>query len=732
MSQLDALHLLWRSSLAWEDVWVSYVSFWKSEVPGLLKLLAASLAKARLPLSWRQAAAFSMSEWLDAAPIMAGILAASVTPLALLRGGRRSASDLQNSWWLTRDLLVRGMGLCFFCGFLVSALQHRALWGSLGLQPVQRTGRRPTPVFDLFDSLGWGYGDWQLELVSWLGVSFSVQLMVGRVQSLFVPAFLWAAYLSIVNLQAPFTFSYGWEWLTCEVGFLVIFLCPLLGGRFSSWTPPSRMVLWLVRWCAFRLLLGAGMSKVGRNSSACWRQLTCTETHYFTQPIPNPLSWYMHHLPENFHQIEVALTFLEQLVLPFAMLVPLRSCRLLAAVLEIGFQATIVGTGNYAWINFIGALPCVAMLDDAFLLALLPGPLRKRAEKSVEAAKVQPTGSKAPVRWAARGYGALRGLVNLVLVLVMVYKSKDPIKELFGPAPWINSYDQWFLMNSQGVFGFINQHRVQVVLKYTHDASPGSPSAVWKPLDFKCLPGSPERRPCFMSPYHYRLDWETWIRVTASLESLWAQKAPPESYHQHLPDFLQALVVKILNGDDDAAGLMGVPLPELYRQGEPPTAVSIDFASYTFTSAKNSTRWWRARPVGKASLRAYGRESVVMPSGEVRKSPRGRHWLLALSAVGSLRLLELGSCAHLCARAELRLCASLRRLAAPAGAEGARLRRAGDGGAVPAVLLWPGAASGAGRGWGERHPAAAILAPLLGGGVCRGGPAGSCLDLPPH
>ncbi|CAJ1355206.1 unnamed protein product, partial [Effrenium voratum] len=264
--------------------------------------------------------------------------------------------------------------------------------------------------------------------------------------------------------------------------------------------------------------------------------------------------------------------------------------------------------------------------------------------------------------------------------------------ELFGPAPWINSYDQWFLMNSQGVFGFINQHRVQVVLKYTHDASPGSPSAVWKPLDFKCLPGSPERRPCFMSPYHYRLDWETWIRVTASLESLWAQKAPPESYHQHLPDFLQALVVKILNGDDDAAGLMGVPLPELYRQGEPPTAVSIDFASYTFTSAKNSTRR-SARGEGLAA-RVRPREcgdaewgGSQIPSGAALVAGAER---CGQPATARARLSaswsnagRCGSCAHLCARAELRLCASLRRLAAPAGAEGARLRRAGDGGAVP-------------------------------------------------
>ena len=95
-------------------------------------------------------------------------------------------------------------------------------------------------------------------------------------------------------MKAAFTFSYGWEWLTCENGFLMIFLCssPLLnrlkknGNRDEN---VSVIVLGLIRFLAFRLLLGAGMSKIGRNSSACWRDLTCTTTHYETQPIPNPL-----------------------------------------------------------------------------------------------------------------------------------------------------------------------------------------------------------------------------------------------------------------------------------------------------------------------------------------------------------------------------------------------------------------------------------------------------------
>eukprot|EP00933_Yihiella_yeosuensis_P082471 TRINITY_DN96374_c0_g1_i1.p1 TRINITY_DN96374_c0_g1~~TRINITY_DN96374_c0_g1_i1.p1 ORF type:complete len:536 (-),score=66.64 TRINITY_DN96374_c0_g1_i1:136-1689(-) len=391
------------------------------------------------------------------------------------------------------------------------------------------------------------------------------------------------------------------------------------------------------------------MSKVGRNSSACWRDLTCTTTHYFTQPIPNMLSWYMHHLPLDFHKLEVALTFVEQLVLPFLMLAPVRWLRIGAAVAEICFQMGIVGTGNYAWINFIGALPCISMLDDSFLLFLTPWPFKQKLRESVEEATEQAESLSLlaphlPSRMAVRGNRAIRLIVNVTLMLVMVYKSKDPIKELFGPAPWINSYDDWFLMNAQGVFGFINQHRVQVVMKYTHDKEPGSPTAEWKHLDFKCLPGNTDRRPCFMSPYHYRLDWETWIRVTASMEHLWAQRVPAEHYHNQLPEFLQALLVKILNGDDDAIGLMGVAPEELLKNDENPTAISVDFASYTFTGKKDQSEgsWWKSEPVSSGSLRAYSARSVQMPKEQIRKSPRMRHWILGSCALASVFIAERG------------------------------------------------------------------------------------------
>ena len=198
--------------------------------------------------------------------------------------------------------------------------------------------------------------------------------------------------------------GYGWEWATCEVGFLIVFLTTEWPSRssFPRALPPPTIILLLLRWYVFRLLLGAGQSKLGERSSACWRQLSCTDTHYFTQPMPNPLAWLFHRLPTVFHRFEVALTFIEQLALPFLVLMPFRSLRIFACVAEMTLQLGIVGTGNCAplpppthgtrkrivaephcaltrggfdsrrmgadaWINWIGMLPSIALLDDDFI-----------------------------------------------------------------------------------------------------------------------------------------------------------------------------------------------------------------------------------------------------------------------------------------------------------------------------------------------------------------------------
>ncbi len=53
-----------------------------------------------------------------------------------------------------------------------------------------------------------------------------------------------------------------------------------------------------------------------------------------------------------------------------------------------------------------------------------------------------------------------------------------------------------------------------------------TPQTKWLPYEFKCQPGDPARRPCWMSPYHYRLDWLLWFAAMGSPRDYpWA--APP-------------------------------------------------------------------------------------------------------------------------------------------------------------------------------------------------------------
>ena len=123
---------------------------------------------------------------------------------------------------------------------------------------------------------------------------------------------LWALYSSIVNVGGSF-YSFGWETLLLEAGFLAIFL----GNAAIA---PPLLVLFLFRWLAFRVEFGAGLIKL--RGDRCWRDLTCMDFHHETQPMPNPLSWFFHKLPRRLHRVETIGNFVAQLVLPFGLFLP--------------------------------------------------------------------------------------------------------------------------------------------------------------------------------------------------------------------------------------------------------------------------------------------------------------------------------------------------------------------------------------------------------------------------
>ncbi len=68
------------------------------------------------------------------------------------------------------------------------------------------------------------------------------------------------------------------------------------------------------------------------------------------------------------------------------------------------------------------------------------------------------------------------------------------------------SFDKLQLVNTYGAFGSVGKVRNEIVLMGTTDKTVTARTK-WKEYEFQCKPGNVDRRPCLISPYHYRLDW---------------------------------------------------------------------------------------------------------------------------------------------------------------------------------------------------------------------------------
>ena len=227
--------------------------------------------------------------------------------LAVQPEAAAASSAEKPSYFLTRLVFLRLLGGIYFIAFLGLVKQLRPLIGRDGLLPAQTflaevaasAGSRSAGFREL-PSLFWlGASDRFLQGSAWAGLLLSAAVVLGASNAALM-ALLWFLYMSFVHIGQLF-YGYGWEILLLEAGFLAIFLCPLRSLRPLLAAPPSPVVLWLLRWTLFRVMLGAGLIKLRGDS--CWRELTCLFYHYETQPIPNPLSPYLHHSPDWFHKV---------------------------------------------------------------------------------------------------------------------------------------------------------------------------------------------------------------------------------------------------------------------------------------------------------------------------------------------------------------------------------------------------------------------------------------------
>jgi hypothetical protein len=471
------------------------------------------------------------------------------------------------TYWLTRWLILRLLGFVYCFAFLSLATQVLPLLGHDGLLPADRFlervaqhhGSRWSGFVEL-PSLFWlGCSDGALVALSWLGVALSCVVLAGFANALLL-ACLWALYLSFVHVGQDW-YAYGWEIQLLETGFLAIFLCPLADPRPFPRLPPPPAVFWLMRWLIFRIMLGAGLIKL--RGDACWRQLTCLDYYFETQPIPGPLSRAFHLLPRWLLRGGVLFNHLAELVAPWFAFLP-GWLRRSAGLAMLALQVVLILSGNLSFLNWLTIVPIVACFDDGLLRRMLPRALVARAELAAAAA--------APSRAHDR--------VTYALVAVVALLSIAPVQNLLSSRQRMNtSFDQLALVNTYGAFGSVGEERNEIVFEGS-DAAAVDGSTRWREYEFPAKPGDVQRRPRQIAPYQPRLDWAIWF----------AAMSTPDRYPWSLH-----LVWKLLHNDRGVLRLLANdPFPDA-----PPHFVRALLYRYRFAPTDDPAgAFWRRELLG--------------------------------------------------------------------------------------------------------------------------------------
>ena len=468
------------------------------------------------------------------------------------------------SYWLTRFVLLRLLGVVYAVAFLVAVNQLRPLIGSEGLTPVglfldgkrREYGSTFAAFLNLPSGFWLGHSDAALLTVSWVGFALGVVVASGFANSLLMAA-LWALYMSIVHVGQEW-YGYGWESQLLETGFLAIFLCPLLDGRPFPRRAPPRVVVWLFLWLIFRVMLGAGLIKL--RGDAGWRDLSILQYFFETQPMPNPLSRWFHFLPRSILAEGVVWNHVAELAAPLLVLWPHRRVRVVGGAIIVLFQLTIILGGNLSFLNWLTVVPALACFDDLAWKRLLPATLVHRAQAADDDGAL-PSRPQTVTAWVVFG--------------LVAFLSIQPTVNLLSARQVMNtSYDPLELVNTYGAFGSVGQERPNVVFEGTDSADPQADDGAWKPYLYRGLPVDLRQRPPQIAPYHLRLDWQMWF----------AAMSGPEEYPWTLH-----LVAKLLRNDPDALGLFAAnPFPD-----RPPRYVRAVLYTYRFAPPGNADgAWW--------------------------------------------------------------------------------------------------------------------------------------------
>ena len=480
-----------------------------------------------------------------------------------------------------RWLFLRTLGIIYFSAFYSLLFQIRGLIGPSGILPansyLQEVAQSLGPWLRLWYAptlLWWSSANGMLNALSWIGLLASVLLVLN-----FWPRAMLATcfvlFLSFIAAAQDFS-SYQSDGMLLEAGFLSFFLAPRgLRPGFGRSYPGPRASWLLLLWEWFRIYFESGVVKLTSGDPE-WRHFTALDEYYQNGPLPTWIGWYVQHLPHWFHAGTVYVTLALELGLVWMLFLP-RRFRIVCFFIVTPWQIGVILTANYTFLNYLVLALGVFLLDDRFVLRILPSGWSTRLRNRFTLAEPAIAGLEVWWHKLDRPWKVLRLSVSAVMLFWIFYATTaEMLTKLQLPTFPVVALEPFRVANQYGLFAVMTRGRYEIEFQGSNDGQN------WVAYPYRYKPQALDQRPRIYAPYQPRFDWNLWF---ASLGSWREYPIVPNTE------------VRLLSNDNDVLQLFaGNPF-----ESQPPREMRVLLWQYWFTTMEEKRRtgmWWRRELLG--------------------------------------------------------------------------------------------------------------------------------------
>jgi hypothetical protein len=316
--------------------------------------------------------------------------------------------------------------------------------------------------------------------------------------------------------------------------------------------------------------------------------------------LPTWIGWYVQQLPHKFHVFTVGATLVMELGLIWMMFFP-RRWRIVLFFLVTIWQAVVILTANYAFLNYLVLVMGILLLDDRFIARVLPSGWKRQVQVIDRggadlALATEPESNDAPpeatvaspgnvplAAWrenVSQHWRAIKLALSAVMLTWIFYATTAELILMFARVPLptspIVALEPFRIANQYGLFAVMTQGRYEIEFQGSLDGQN------WTAYPFRYKPQALNEAPRIYAPYQPRFDWNLWF---ASLSSWRESPIVPNTE------------VRLLANDKDVLSLFaGDPF-----SSRPPQQVRAVLWQYWFTTPaeKRATgNWWRREYLG--------------------------------------------------------------------------------------------------------------------------------------